>query len=75
MLTKIMKIKINFVLQRALIGNDKRVESFKQQAEDFMCRILPNSPSSSTSYTQGIYNNCAVCPYFYGEQFGNCYYK
>lgn len=39
--------------RRALIGNDKRVESFKQQAEDFMCRILPNSPSSSTSYTQG----------------------
>ncbi|KAJ9676320.1 hypothetical protein PVL29_025043 [Vitis rotundifolia] len=50
--------------RRALIGNDKRVESFKQQAEDFMCRILPNSPSSSTSYTQGIYNNCAVGLYF-----------
>ena len=47
---------MSFELQRTLVDNDKRFESFKQQAEDFMCRIIPNSPSSSTSYTQGIYN-------------------
>ncbi|KAE8022241.1 hypothetical protein FH972_008057 [Carpinus fangiana] len=39
--------------RRALLGNDKNFDSFKQQAEDFMCRILPNSPSTSTQYTQG----------------------
>lgn len=33
--------------------NDKAFERFRQQAEDFICHILPNSPSSSTQYTQG----------------------
>lgn len=40
-------------MQRALLSNDKNFEPFKQEAEQFMCRILPNSPSSSTQYTQG----------------------
>ena len=53
---------MNFELQRTLVDNDKRFESFKQQAEDFMCRIIPNSPSFSTSYTQGIY---IIASYFY----------
>ncbi|KAF8404021.1 hypothetical protein HHK36_008897 [Tetracentron sinense] len=39
--------------RRALLDNDKSFEPFKLQAEDFMCRILPNSPSSSTQYTPG----------------------
>ncbi|KAM3729354.1 hypothetical protein ACB098_12G005100 [Castanea mollissima] len=39
--------------RRALLNNDKNFDSFKQQAEDFMCRILPNSPYTSTQYTQG----------------------
>ncbi|KAF3440968.1 hypothetical protein FNV43_RR19254 [Rhamnella rubrinervis] len=39
--------------RRALLSNDKNFEPFKQEAEQFMCRILPNSPSSSTQYTQG----------------------
>ncbi|KAA8521112.1 hypothetical protein F0562_011735 [Nyssa sinensis] len=39
--------------RRALLGNDKTFEPFRQQAEDFMCRILPNSPYSSTQYTPG----------------------
>ncbi|KAK9270919.1 hypothetical protein L1049_026506 [Liquidambar formosana] len=39
--------------RRALLGNDRAFEPFIQAAEDFMCRILPNSPSSSTQYTQG----------------------
>ncbi|KAL5571749.1 hypothetical protein UlMin_021346 [Ulmus minor] len=39
--------------RRALLNKDKNFDQFKQQAEQFMCRILPNSPSSSTQYTQG----------------------
>ncbi|NP_001280779.1 endoglucanase 3-like precursor [Malus domestica] len=39
--------------RRALLNNDKNFEPYKQEAEQFMCRILPNSPSSSTQYTQG----------------------
>ncbi|XP_052188641.1 endoglucanase 9-like [Diospyros lotus] len=39
--------------RRNLVDNDKNFEPFSHQAEDFMCRILPNSPSSSTRYTQG----------------------
>ncbi|TYI83514.1 hypothetical protein E1A91_D05G298200v1 [Gossypium mustelinum] len=37
----------------ALLGKDKNFEQFKQEAESFMCRILPNSPYSTTQYTQG----------------------
>ncbi|KAA8528040.1 hypothetical protein F0562_035091 [Nyssa sinensis] len=32
--------------KEALLDNDKTFEPFIQQAEDFICRILPNSPSS-----------------------------
>ncbi|KGN52647.1 endoglucanase 9 [Cucumis sativus] len=39
--------------RRSLLNNDKNFDSYKQEAEAFMCRILPNSPSSSTQYTQG----------------------
>ncbi|PON36137.1 Glycoside hydrolase [Parasponia andersonii] len=39
--------------RRAFLNKDKNFEQYKQQAEQFMCRILPNSPSSSTQYTQG----------------------
>ncbi|KAM7473057.1 hypothetical protein LguiA_011240 [Lonicera macranthoides] len=39
--------------RRMLVGNDKAFDSFRQEAENFMCRILPNSPSSSTQYTKG----------------------
>ncbi|KAE8666534.1 Endoglucanase 9 [Hibiscus syriacus] len=39
--------------RRALLDKDKNFEQFKQQAESFMCRILPNSPYSTTQYTQG----------------------
>ncbi|WRX29938.1 Glycoside hydrolase family 9 - like 10 [Theobroma cacao] len=38
---------------RALVENDKNFEQYKQEAESFMCRILPNSPYSTTQYTQG----------------------
>ncbi|MBA0808742.1 hypothetical protein Gohar_024455 [Gossypium harknessii] len=41
----------------ALLGKDKNFEQFKQEAESFMCRILPNSPYSTTQYTQGDLNN------------------
>ncbi|KAF5792215.1 putative cellulase [Helianthus annuus] len=37
----------------SLVANDKSYEPFKQQAQDFMCRILPNSPYSTTQYTSG----------------------
>lgn len=37
----------------ALLNKNKAYDQFRQQAEDFMCRILPNSPYSSTHYTQG----------------------
>ncbi|KAL8485774.1 hypothetical protein ACS0TY_027884 [Phlomoides rotata] len=39
--------------RRSLVDNDRSFQSYRQQAEDFMCRILPNSPSSSTQYTPG----------------------
>ncbi|KAL8482368.1 hypothetical protein ACS0TY_028511 [Phlomoides rotata] len=39
--------------RRSLVDNDQSFQSYRQQAEDFMCRILPNSPSSSTQYTPG----------------------
>ncbi|KAF5188569.1 Endoglucanase [Thalictrum thalictroides] len=39
--------------RRALLNKDNSFEQYKQQAEDFVCRILPNSPSSSTQYTKG----------------------
>ncbi|XAR62834.1 Cellulase [Bertholletia excelsa] len=39
--------------RKALLGHDNSFEPFRQHAEDFVCKILPNSPSSSTQYTQG----------------------
>ncbi|XP_010677073.2 endoglucanase 9 [Beta vulgaris subsp. vulgaris] len=39
--------------RNALLNKDKNFEPFKQGAEDFICRILPNSPSTSTQYTPG----------------------
>ncbi|KAK3038234.1 hypothetical protein RJ639_030843 [Escallonia herrerae] len=39
--------------RRRFLTNDVSFEPFRQQAEEFMCRILPNSPSSSTQYTRG----------------------
>ncbi|XP_018472074.1 endoglucanase 9 [Raphanus sativus] len=39
--------------QRALLNKDINFEVYKQEAESFICKILPNTPSSSTSYTQG----------------------
>ncbi|KAE8022240.1 hypothetical protein FH972_008056 [Carpinus fangiana] len=39
--------------RRALILKDKNAEPFIQQAENFICMILPDSPSSSTKYTPG----------------------
>ncbi|PUZ47282.1 hypothetical protein GQ55_7G152500 [Panicum hallii var. hallii] len=39
--------------RRALVNGDKTLEPFRQQAEDFFCRILPVSPSSTTRYTAG----------------------
>ncbi|XP_033140644.1 endoglucanase 9 isoform X1 [Brassica rapa] len=44
--------------QRALVNNDNTFEQYKLEAESFICKILPNTPSSSTSYTPGglMYN-------------------
>ncbi|XP_061337368.1 endoglucanase 9-like [Gastrolobium bilobum] len=39
--------------RRALLNGDKNFDQYKQEAENFMCKILPNSPYSSTQYTQG----------------------
>uniref|UniRef100_J3LY73 Endoglucanase n=1 Tax=Oryza brachyantha TaxID=4533 RepID=J3LY73_ORYBR len=39
--------------RRALVSGDRRLDSFRRQAEDFLCRILPGSPSSTTQYTPG----------------------
>ncbi|XP_057972930.1 endoglucanase 9-like [Malania oleifera] len=39
--------------RNALVRKDKNCMQFIQPAEDFMCHILPNSPSSSTQYTPG----------------------
>ncbi|CAN6241645.1 unnamed protein product [Urochloa humidicola] len=39
--------------RRALVNGDNTLEPFRQQAEDFFCRILPGSPSSTTQYTPG----------------------
>lgn len=45
------------VLQRALLNKDKNFEPYRQEAEDFICRILPSSPFTTTQYTQGIYKS------------------
>ncbi|CAH8347511.1 unnamed protein product [Eruca vesicaria subsp. sativa] len=44
-----------FFWQRALLNKNKHnnFEQYKQSAENFLCKILPHSPSSSTQYTQG----------------------
>lgn len=39
--------------RRYLLNKDERFESFNQMAQNFMCKTLPYSPSSSTQYTQG----------------------
>ncbi|EOA37491.1 hypothetical protein CARUB_v10011645mg [Capsella rubella] len=39
--------------RRAVLNKDNNLEPYKQAAENFMCKILPNSPSSSTKYTPG----------------------
>ncbi|CAN8312981.1 unnamed protein product [Cochlearia groenlandica] len=39
--------------RRALLNKDNNFETYKQAAENFICKILPNSPSSSTTYTKG----------------------
>ncbi|KAL0877859.1 hypothetical protein Bca101_027565 [Brassica carinata] len=39
--------------QQALVNNDNNFEQYKQEAESFICKILPNTPSSSTHYPQG----------------------
>ncbi|XP_058090054.1 endoglucanase 3-like [Magnolia sinica] len=39
--------------RRALLIKDPAFEPFRLQAENFMCSILPNSPSSTTQYTPG----------------------
>ncbi|KAK7259897.1 hypothetical protein RIF29_25512 [Crotalaria pallida] len=39
--------------RRALLNGDKNFDQYKQEAENFICKILPNNPSSSTQYTQG----------------------
>ncbi|EMS60956.1 Endoglucanase 11 [Triticum urartu] len=41
--------------RRALLDGDERLEPFTRQAEEFICHILPNSssPSSTTAYTPG----------------------
>lgn len=36
-----------------MVGNDNRFDSFRQHAEDFVCKVLPNSPYTSTQYTKG----------------------
>nr|CAB3484603.1 unnamed protein product [Digitaria exilis] len=39
--------------RRVLVNGDTAMDPFRQQAEDFFCRILPGSPSSTTQYTAG----------------------
>ncbi|VVA94921.1 unnamed protein product [Arabis nemorensis] len=39
--------------RQAILNKDNNFETYKQAAENFMCKILPNSPSSSTKYTKG----------------------
>ena len=42
-----------FPLQGALLDNDMSLFQFKEAAQNFVCHIIPHSPSSSTQYTQG----------------------
>ncbi|XP_010534895.1 PREDICTED: endoglucanase 3-like [Tarenaya hassleriana] len=39
--------------RRALLNRDSTLEPYRQGAENFMCKILPHSPYSTTQYTQG----------------------
>ncbi|KAI9072379.1 hypothetical protein K1719_045660 [Acacia pycnantha] len=39
--------------RRALLNNDNNFNEYKQAAENFVCKILPKSPSTTTQYTPG----------------------
>ncbi|GER46854.1 endoglucanase [Striga asiatica] len=39
--------------RRYLVGKDQNFAPYSQKAEAFMCKIMPNSPSSTTQYTPG----------------------
>ncbi|MQL76289.1 hypothetical protein Taro_008659 [Colocasia esculenta] len=39
--------------RRVVVEGVKSLDPFRVQAETFMCKILPNTPSSSTQYTAG----------------------
>ncbi|XP_011620979.2 endoglucanase 9 [Amborella trichopoda] len=39
--------------RRSLVNGDPTFKQFQMEAEKFMCSILPNSPSSTTTYTPG----------------------
>ncbi|KAJ0972871.1 hypothetical protein J5N97_020830 [Dioscorea zingiberensis] len=39
--------------RRTLVDKDNSFDSFRIQAENFICKVLPNSPSSTTPYTPG----------------------
>ncbi|XP_042035457.1 endoglucanase 9-like [Salvia splendens] len=39
--------------KKSLVNNDETFGEYRQKAEDFMCKILPDSPSSTTKYTAG----------------------
>ncbi|CAH9072331.1 unnamed protein product [Cuscuta europaea] len=39
--------------RRSLFANGKKYQNYAQLAEDFMCKILPDSPSLTTHYTNG----------------------
>ncbi|KAL2497535.1 Endoglucanase 3 [Abeliophyllum distichum] len=42
-----------FLARRFLVEKNQAFQPFIQQSEDFICKILPNSPYSSTQYTPG----------------------
>ncbi|XP_028802529.1 endoglucanase 9-like [Neltuma alba] len=39
--------------RRALLNHDENFDQYRQEAENFVCKILPNSPNSTTQYTKG----------------------
>ncbi|KAJ1696446.1 hypothetical protein LUZ63_004958 [Rhynchospora breviuscula] len=39
--------------RKTLVDKENSFDPFRFQAEDFLCRILPNSPSKTTQYTPG----------------------
>ncbi|KAF8412001.1 hypothetical protein HHK36_004560 [Tetracentron sinense] len=53
--TRVLLSRVDVIneMQHSVIGGDEAVSGFRQQAERFICNVLPISPSLTVKYTAG----------------------